>query len=78
MSFLVPALLIFLAVTILARILRRRETEETGRAARRIAALEDEVRELRRRLDRLTALPAETVHDPTVLPPSSGAPGRAG
>ncbi len=54
-GFLLPALLIFLAVTLLARILRRREQGDAADVLRRLSSLEAEVADLRRRLEGSTA-----------------------
>jgi len=77
-GFLLPALLIFLAVTLLARMLRGRERKQAGETGRRIAELEAEIRSLRRRLDALSAKDAETVSEPPVLPAARQGPRGSG
>jgi hypothetical protein len=54
-GFLLPALLIFLAVSLLARVVRGRSAGRPEELARRVRDLEAEVVNLRRRLEEVTA-----------------------
>jgi hypothetical protein len=56
---LLPALLIFLAVSLLARVVRGQSSGRPEDLARRVRELEAEVAALRRQLDEVTARPAK-------------------
>ncbi len=73
LGFLLPVVLLFFVVTLIARMLRGRERKEVAKTQQRIQELEDEVRRLRLRIDARSARDPEPPAPPalTVDPPAS-------
>ncbi len=66
LGFLLPVVVLFFVVTLIARMLRGRERKEAGKTQQRIQELEDEVRRLRLRIDARSARDAEPPAPPAL------------
>ena len=73
LGFLLPVLVLFFVVTLIARMLRGRERKEAGKTQRRVQELEDEVRRLRLRIDARSARDAEPAAPPALTVDSTAA-----
>ncbi len=74
LGFLLPVVLLFFVVTLIARMLRGRERAEAGKTQQRIEELENEVRRLRLRIDARSATDAEPPAPPALTVDNPGAP----